>query len=72
MPGLSNRGQSQPSSITLALALIKPERFEWALQKATELGVDRIVPIISQRTDGRLAEKLEKKYERGKASYQCL
>ena len=53
-----------PVSTTLALALIKPERFEWALQKATELGVDRIVPIISQRTDGRLAEKLEKKYER--------
>ena len=53
-----------PVSTTLALALIKPERFEWALQKATELGVHRIVPIISQRTDGRLAEKLEKKYER--------
>lgn len=53
-----------PVETTLALALIKPERFEWALQKATELGVDRIVPVISQRTDGRLAEKLEKKYER--------
>ena len=53
-----------PVETTLALALIKSERFEWALQKATELGVDRIVPIISQRTDGRLAEKLEKKYDR--------
>ena len=53
-----------PVETTLALALIKPERFEWALQKATELGVDRIVPIISQRTDGRLADKLEKKYDR--------
>src|SRR4030042_1376762 len=33
--------------LTLALALIKAGRFEWALQKATELGVDGSVPIIT-------------------------
>lgn len=34
----------------LALALIKQERFEWALQKVTELGVARLIPITTERT----------------------
>ena len=35
--------------ITIALALTKGERFEWAVQKLTELGVDRIVPVAAAR-----------------------
>jgi len=37
-------------SVTLYQALLKGERFEWVLQKATELGVSAIVPVYSQRT----------------------
>ncbi len=36
--------------IQLALAMIKSDRFEWALQKATELGVDRIIPMVTAQT----------------------
>ncbi len=36
--------------ITLIQALPKPERFEWILQKATELGIRRIQPILSTHT----------------------
>ena len=36
--------------ITLMAALIKGQRWDWLLQKATELGVRTIQPIISQRT----------------------
>jgi 16S rRNA (uracil1498-N3)-methyltransferase len=36
--------------LTVALALIKHDRFEWALQKLTELGVDRVVPMTTERT----------------------
>jgi len=36
--------------ITIALALTKGERFEWAVQKLTELGVDRIVPVAAARS----------------------
>ena len=39
-----------PVAITLAQALIKPERFEWAIQKATELGVARLMPMMTSRT----------------------
>jgi 16S rRNA (uracil1498-N3)-methyltransferase len=37
--------------ITLALGLIKPEKFELVIQKATELGVARIVPVLSERVE---------------------
>ena len=44
-------GYGEPA-IRLALyqAMIRPERFEWALQKCTELGVSHFVPIITRRT----------------------
>lgn len=44
-------------SIVLAQALLKGEKMDWVIQKATELGVDRIVPIhavhsvVKPRTD---------------------
>jgi 16S rRNA (uracil1498-N3)-methyltransferase len=39
----------------LALAVSKGDRFDWAIKKATELGVTSIVPILSQRVDVRLS-----------------
>ena len=35
--------------ISLLLAIYKFDRMEWAIEKATELGVVRIVPVIAQR-----------------------
>lgn len=37
-------------SLSVALALIKHDRFEWALQKLTELGADRVIPMLTERT----------------------
>src|SRR3989338_4333034 len=39
-----------PVRLILAQALIKPERFAWVVQKATELGVERVVPLVTART----------------------
>lgn len=37
-------------AIVLGQALLKSDRMEWIIQKATELGVSRIVPLLSTRT----------------------
>lgn len=50
--------------ITLALAVFKFDRLEWAVEKTTELGVARIIPVIAHRTDAHLAKVAEKRVER--------
>src|SRR5271156_2927235 len=41
----------EPSvKIQLLISLIKFDRFEWCLEKATELGVSEIVPLRAART----------------------
>jgi 16S rRNA (uracil1498-N3)-methyltransferase len=52
------------AKITLALAVFKFDRMEWAIEKCTELGVARIVPVIAQRTDVHLAAATIKRTER--------
>ncbi|HTI50139.1 MAG TPA: RsmE family RNA methyltransferase, partial [Planctomycetaceae bacterium] len=37
-------------SVTLATAVPKGERFDWLVEKATELGVDRLVPLVTARS----------------------
>jgi len=50
--------------ITLVLAIYKFDRMEWAIEKCTELGVSRIVPLISRRTESHLAAASTKRVER--------
>src|SRR6201985_2587010 len=50
--------------VTLYLALIKFERFEWAVEKATELGVTRIVPVEANRSEHGLFAGAFKRQER--------
>lgn len=52
--------------ITLVLAIFKFDRFEWAVEKATELGVAQVIPVIARRTDAHLAKAAEKRVERWK------
>jgi len=52
--------------ITLIQAVCKPDRFELILQKATELGVRRIQPVITKNAS-LPAGKIEKMIERGEA-----
>ena len=50
--------------LTLFLAIFKFDRMEWAIEKATELGVRRIVPVVTRRTDAHLASAASKRLER--------
>jgi len=52
------------ADITLLLAIFKFDRMEWAMEKATELGVRHMVPVIARRTDAHLAVAAGKRVER--------
>jgi len=55
--------KSQTTNITIAISLIKnSSRFEWFLEKATEIGVTEIIPLICERT-----EKTAFKFDRMKS-----
>jgi 16S rRNA (uracil1498-N3)-methyltransferase len=51
-------------AIHLLVSLIKFDRFEWCLEKATELGVTEIIPLLAARTDNPLAVAAAKRQER--------
>lgn len=49
-------------SITLVQALARGEKMDWIIQKAVELGVTRLVPVSTQRSEVRLdAERADKR-----------
>src|SRR5579862_814487 len=50
--------------VTLLAALIKFDRFEWLVEKATELGVSAIVPVNAARSEKGLLEAARKRAER--------
>lgn len=51
-------------SVSLLLAIFKFDRMEWVIEKCTELGVDRIVPLIARRSDPHLAAAAARRVER--------
>ena len=62
-------------NLTLAVAILKGEKFDLVIQKAVELGVSKFVPIITKRCDVKLKDA-DKKLERWRkiileASKQC-
>jgi 16S rRNA (uracil1498-N3)-methyltransferase len=50
--------------VTIALALFKFDRFEWAIEKLTELGATTILPVIAKRTDPHLVTAAAKRLDR--------
>jgi len=50
-------------SLTLAMGIVPGERFEWAVQKGTELGASVIIPLVTERTELK-AERPWKRLER--------
>jgi 16S rRNA (uracil1498-N3)-methyltransferase len=65
-----------PARIELCVALVKFDRMEWIVEKATELGVERIQPIEAARSEKGLREASHKRAERWRriareSSQQC-
>jgi 16S rRNA (uracil1498-N3)-methyltransferase len=56
--------EQPPLRLTLLLALTKFDRFEWALEKVTELGAETIVPVEAERSEKGLERAAGKRLER--------
>lgn len=56
--------RESPVDIELAIGLSRGDRMDWIIQKATELGVARIAPLHTERTEVKLRDnRLEKKMQ---------
>jgi 16S rRNA (uracil1498-N3)-methyltransferase len=69
--------QAEPAlPITLVISIFKFDHLEWGIEKATELGVAAIAPVIARRTDKHLAHAAGKRVDRWRriaheAAQQC-
>ncbi len=50
--------------LTVLVSIFKFDRMEWAIEKLTELGAARLVPVMARRTEARLAQAAAKRVER--------
>jgi len=56
---------AQPSlRVSLFISIVKFDRFEWCLEKATELGADEITPLAAVRTDKPLLAAAARRHDR--------
>ena len=59
------RGRGEPPApLVLALAVLHTSAFDWAVEKATELGVTAIVPVLTARVQGRRHEARVLRWQR--------
>jgi len=59
-----HRPEEKRPKVTLCVSPIKGPRMDWLIEKATELGADRILPTIFKRTLIRIEDKEKEKLER--------
>jgi 16S rRNA (uracil1498-N3)-methyltransferase len=50
--------------VTLLISVFKFDRMEWAIEKATELGAERILPILARRSEKHLAQSATARADR--------
>ena len=62
--------ERKSGGVAIAISLVKnAARFEWFLEKTTEMGVSEIIPLLCQRTE---KEKFrEERLQHGKANQPC-
>ncbi|MEG6575494.1 MAG: 16S rRNA (uracil(1498)-N(3))-methyltransferase [Caldibacillus debilis] len=51
------KNRELPVRVTIASAMLKGDRWEWLIQKGTELGAGSFIPVVTERTVVKLEEK---------------
>ncbi len=70
--GLLNQDNESPLDIILLQGLLKGDKMDLVIQKATELGVKEVVPMVTERSQIRETRKLQRWQKiAGEASRQC-
>ena len=66
-------GSTPPVQLTLAVALPKGERQKWLVEKLTELGAARLVPLVTERGVAEATDAARERLKRGviEACKQC-
>ena len=59
-----NNNNELPIKVTIVQALIKNDKFDYFLMKSTELGVNQVVPLMTQRTIYKMNDKVDNKVQR--------
>jgi 16S rRNA (uracil1498-N3)-methyltransferase len=59
-----HRPEEKRPKVTLCVSPIKGPRMDWLMEKATELGVEKILPVLFKRTVVRFEEKEKEKFDR--------
>lgn len=60
----TEENRQSPLDLHLAIGISRGERMDWVLQKATELGVTHIIPLLTERTEVKIqGEKQDKKMQ---------
>jgi 16S rRNA (uracil1498-N3)-methyltransferase len=57
----TQENRESPLQLELAIGISRGERMDWVLQKATELGVTRIIPLLTERTEVKLDQDRQEK-----------
>jgi 16S rRNA (uracil1498-N3)-methyltransferase len=57
----SKKISEKPFALTLALALLRPNHFDYALEKATEVGIDSFVIFQADKSERKLSPNLEER-----------
>ncbi len=66
--------RESPLRLVLAQGIARGDKMDWVLQKATELGVSRIAPVVTERTEVKLdAERADRRLQhwRGVVASAC-
>jgi len=59
---LSQDKEPEPQlHLTMAMGIVRGERFEWAIQKGCELGVSTFIPLVTERVEGKISGRWKRR-----------
>jgi 16S rRNA (uracil1498-N3)-methyltransferase len=59
---ISQDNEPKPAlHLTMAMGIVRGERFEWAIQKGCELGVSTFIPLVTERVENKISGRWKRR-----------